>query len=176
MPKPETIYVASTKDLRDAMSAGYALDQVAIPDLESEINKARTAGFDEGKAAGYAAGRNSRIASEVGTLEPDVLQTVRNAERDRVIGIQALTEQGFENIAKAAIDQGDGVETFALMMLRDKKDRGITMDAIRRDSPAPAPHARSPDDSGAAKALNDPARLNATEIFARRKGASTGTA
>lgn len=67
------------------------------------------------------------------------------AERARIRSIQQMVRPGFERLADSAIEHGSTVEQFALAMVREQADRGITLDAIRRDAPSPAPHAKVPD-------------------------------
>ena len=58
-----------------------------------------------------------------------------------------------------------------MAVLTEKKDRGITMEAVRRDAPLPAPHGGFSNHSLEATAASDPERLNrmAEDTFARRK-------
>ncbi len=66
-------------------------------------------------------------------------------ERSRIRSIQQMVRPGFERLADSAIEDGSTLEQFALAMIREQADRGITLDAIRRDAPNPAPHASAPD-------------------------------
>lgn len=121
--KPHQVTVRNTDELRLALAAGYEGSQITIapPDSAEAIAAARAEGVTEGKA--------------------DAAKDAVAAERKRIAEIQALARAGFERELAAAIDHGDSPEAFALTLLKAAQDRGITLEAIKRDSPAPAPHA-----------------------------------
>lgn len=128
------ITVSNTEDLRQALAAGYKADQITIASNEAAIAAAR----QEGETAGKAAAVEGAV----------------KAERDRVTGLQALGRQGFEAELKAAIDEGQSTGAFALALMQAASDRGVTLDAIRKDAPTPAPHT-PPDNGGNQKASWD---------------------
>lgn len=114
------ITVSNTDDLRQALAAGHKADQVTIASNEAAITAAR----QEGEAAGRAAATEGAI----------------KAERDRVTALQALARPGFEAELKTAIDEGHSAGAFALSLMQAASDRGVTLDAIRKDASVPAPH------------------------------------
>lgn len=122
------VTVSTTDDLRNALAAGHTADQIVIASNDSAIAAARA----EGEKAGREAATTGAVA----------------AERARIAEIQALARPGFEAELKAAIDQGDSPAAFALAMVKAAQDRGITLEAMRRDAPPAASHAKPGDDRG----------------------------
>ncbi|MDY4296822.1 MULTISPECIES: S49 family peptidase [unclassified Xanthomonas] len=143
------VTVSTTADLRSALAAGHTADQIVIADNSSAIAAARA----EGEAAGRAAATEEAV----------------KAERTRVLHLQSLSRSGFEAELATAIDNATSPEAFALALLRAAQDRGITLDAVRRDAPTAAGHARP----GDASAKAAPARLSSSDIFARRRAATS---
>lgn len=129
------VTVSTTEDLRQALAAGHTADQITIASNDAAIAAARA----EGEAAGREAG-----AAEA-----------RTSERQRVLGIQALSRQGFEAETQAAIDGGATPEAFAHTLLKAASDRGITLDAIQKDAPKAAPHSSANASEGKQKASWD---------------------
>ena len=113
------VTVSTTEDLRQALAAGHTADQITIASSDDAIKAAR----EEGEQAGRKATHDDAI----------------KAERKRVLDIQALVKDGFQTEAQAAIEAGDSPEAFALAMVKAANDRGITLDAIRKDAPKAAP-------------------------------------
>lgn len=150
--KSGQVTVSTTEDLRKALAAGYTADQITIESADASaiaIATARAAGVDEGRAS--------------------VTDAAVTAERARIADIQALGRAGFEAEQKAAIDNGDSPAAFALSLMKAAQDRGITLDAIRKDAPAAATHAKPGSDT-APKAEGP----NATTIFESRRQAAYG--
>ena len=145
------ITVSTTEDLRNALAAGHAAENIHIASNEDAIAQARAAGVEEGRKAA--------------TSDAVV------AERKRIADLQALSRSGFEAELKAAIDGGDSPEAFALSLLKAAADRGITLDAINKDTPPAAEHARAGGDDAAPKAN----RLSPSSIFASRRKAASST-
>ena len=146
------VTVSNTEDLRNALAAGHTADNIIVASNDDAIAQARVAGEVEGRKAAT----DGAIA----------------AERKRIDEIRALAHAGFDAELKAAIDNGDSPEVFALAMVRAAKDRGITLDAMRKDAPTVAAHAKAGDDGKAA-----PPSISATNIFAaRRKAAANSSA
>ncbi|HHF0206095.1 S49 family peptidase [Pseudomonas aeruginosa] len=56
------------------------------------------------------------------------------AERKRLLGINALASKGFEKEIAAAIEDGSSVEATALQLVKAAQDRGITLAGIKSDS------------------------------------------
>lgn len=145
------VTVTSTADLRNALAAGKTADQIVIASNDDAIAAAR--------AEGEAAGRQTAVAEAVA------------AERTRIAQIQAMARSGFDAELRTAIDEGHTPEAFAMTLLRTAQDRGITLDAIRKDAPPAAPHARAADDNGGKPAV----RLSASSIYDKRRQAAAPT-
>lgn len=147
MASNTTVTVSNTDDLRTALAAGYTADQIVIKQPEN------AAAIAAARAEGEQAGRESATASAA------------LAERQRISKINALARRGFDAELKAAIDNGDSPETFAMALLTAAADRGITLDAISKDAPKPAPHAK-PEDGN-----KQTASVNSSDIYAARAAA-----
>jgi signal peptide peptidase SppA len=145
------ITVSTTEDLRNALAAGHPADQITITSNADAVAKARS--------EGEAAGRQSATTDAV------------TAERKRIADLQALGRAGFEAELKTAIEKGDSPEAFALTLMRTAQERGITLDAIRKDAPAAAAHARPGDD-----VVDKPKARSASAIFNARRQASAPSA
>lgn len=128
MSNPKTVKVSNTEDLSLALAAGYTPDQIVIDNAEA-VAAAKAEGIAEGRAS--ATPDANAIRAEAA-----------KAERERIASIDAVSRAGFEAERKAAIESGASVEAFALSMLKAAQDRGITLDAIKKDSPAAAAHAK----------------------------------
>ena len=138
MSKKQTVTVSNTDDLRFALAAGYEADQIVIAQQSNQeaIASARAEGIAEGKASA----QTEAVA----------------AERKRIADLQALARAGFDAELKAAIESGDSPGNFALTLLKAAADRGVTLEAIRKDAPPPATRANPPKpDASGAKAWND---------------------
>lgn len=122
------VTVSNTGDLREALAAGYTGDQISIASNDAAIAAARA----EGETTGRAASTDDAV----------------KAERKRVLDIQALSQAGFEAETKAAIDNGDSAEAFAMALVTAARDRGVTLTAIRKDAPLAAKGA-APTNEGA---------------------------
>ena len=60
---------------------------------------------------------------------------VGEAEKERIISILAIQSPGFDSIINAAImDREATAETTALKILKEQKNRGISLDEIKKDS------------------------------------------
>jgi len=129
----KTVKVANTDDLRLALAAGYEADQIEV-DTSAAVAAARAEGVAEGKKSGASDGKDEAV----------------KAERSRILKIQALARPGFDAIVKKAIDAGDSPEAFAMAMLTEANDRGISLDSIRKDAPPPASHAKPSNDAASA--------------------------
>lgn len=150
--KKGQVTVANTEDLQTALAAGYTGDQIVIASNDAAIAQARAAGEEAGRA--------------------HATEAAVRAERTRIAEIHALTREGFAAEAQAAIDHGDTPAAFALTLLKAAQDRGITLDAIRKDAPKAAAHARPGDDG----APDNVVKLSSKKIFeSRRKAAAEAT-
>lgn len=132
----KTAKVSSTEQLVQALAAGYEAKDITIehPGADAAIAKAKADGIAEGKASAAA---DIEAAKKAGA----------DIERKRVLAIQKLSRKGFEALATKAIDEGQTPESFALALLTEAGDRGITLDAIKRDAPAAAPRTSPPNES-----------------------------
>lgn len=132
-------------DLQQALAAWLEPGNIelAIEDVQGRIEAARIAGIDEG----YRKGLAEKISSEAGKVNPSIRAEIAREERERVISIQGIAKAGFATVVLQAISEGWTAEKFALEQYRIEMDRGITLDAMRRDAPRPAAHARPGDDS-----------------------------
>jgi hypothetical protein len=146
------IAVKNTDQLRDVLVAGYQPHQIRF-DKTAALADVREAA----EAAGFEHGKREQSAD---SLEAAVL-----AERERILGIESLSQAGFEREVIAAIAKGTTRAAFATEMVREINDRGVTLDAIRRDAPNPAPHASAPDDRMPSK----PKAPSAEAAYARRR-------
>lgn len=126
------VKVGSTEDLHLALAAGYEGSQIEI-DVSTAIAAARAEGVAEGKAAG---------APDVDAVRASAVA----GERVRIAAVQKLARPGFEAIVEKGIEDGTAVADVALAIMTAAADRGITLDAIRKDAPQPAPHAKTPSD------------------------------
>jgi signal peptide peptidase SppA len=147
------VTVSTTADLHTAIAAGYAPEDISIAPAASAAatNDAIVAARAEGVAEG------TKASAETAVL----------AERKRIADIQGMARAGFDAELKAAIDNGDSPQAFALTLLTAAKDRGITLDAIGKDTPAAAAHAKP------GGATNPLARTpNARDIYAKRREAT----
>ena len=145
--KSGQVTVSSTDDLRQALAAGYSADQIIVASQDDAIAAARAEGVAEGKAS----------ASE----------TIVAGERARIAKLQSLARAGFDTELQAAIDTGATPEAFALALIEAAADRGVTLDAIRKDAPPAAAHGGKADDSAAPTAAAK--SLTPQEIFAKRR-------
>lgn len=146
------VTVSSTEDLRNALAAGHTADQIVIASNDAAIAQARS----EGESAGRQAATTDAVASE----------------RTRIAEIQALARPGFEAEVKAAIDNGDSPATFALALIKAAQDRGVSLEAMRKDAPKAAAHAKPGDDRS--KDDIKVVSLSPKNIFAARAQAAGG--
>ena len=128
------------------------------------VERARKEGFQAGKEESerqWAEERANLVNAAIDLNSTEIEGGVRAQERKRILGIQAITKRGLESVADEAIEQGVSEEEFALMMLREIHDRGITLDAISADAPPIAPLAPPPRDESYA--------LKGPGVFAKSK-------
>jgi signal peptide peptidase SppA len=125
------VSVSTTEDLRKALAAGYTADQITVANgSEAALAAAR--------AEGEATGRKATIDAAVA------------GERGRIAQLQALRRQGFDAEYTAALEGGHSPEAFALSLMKAAQDRGVTLDALRKDAPPAQPHANPADQPKAA--------------------------
>jgi len=55
-------------------------------------------------------------------------------ERKRIEDIRALALEGFENLVEKAIKEGISASDFAVMQLKEQKERGITLSQIKKET------------------------------------------
>jgi signal peptide peptidase SppA len=122
------VTVSTTDDLRKALAAGFTADQITVAaSSEAALAAARA----EGEAAGRKASTDTAVL----------------AERNRIAQIQTLRRAGFDAEFNAAIEQGSSPEAFALSLMKAAQDRGVTLEAIRKDAPPAAPHSSTKDNA-----------------------------
>lgn len=126
------IKVASTDDLQLALAAGYEGSQIEV-DVSAAVAAARAEGVAEGKAAN---------APDLTAVRKEAAE----AERARITKIHSLARAGFDKEMQEAIDSGAEPSAFALSLIEAANDRGITIDAIKKDSPPAASHAKPGDE------------------------------
>lgn len=134
--------VQNTEQLRLALAAGHKPDQIEMvhPITQAQVDAAVATARAEGVAEGKSVAQADVIAKE----------------RKRIADINAIAEEGFEKELAAAVDTGTSAADFALALALARKDRGVTMAAIRRDAPNAAPRANPPKpDATGAKAWDD---------------------
>lgn len=139
----KTVTVTNDADFRTALAAGYTTDQIKIgaPDNSAALKAAREEGIAAGKAEAKAAHDAEMKAAR---------ETVATAERARLTALREIAEPGFDAELKAAIEGGHSPEQFALTQMKAAKERGVTLGAIRKDSPhAPNAPAPAPGSKGA---------------------------
>ena len=190
----QPVVVSSTQDLVNAIAAGYAPEQIQLRLPAAEIEQARAAGFDAGRAQGNAdiearlaqareegarEARKAMLQAADGGIPLDLRDAIAVAERERILSIQSMTEDGFERLANECIHSGATAEQFAVKFLLDKKDRGITMEMMRKGAPKAAGHGGKPGESydmpggGTSPTSVSRERLSeqAEEIFESRRAA-----
>lgn len=126
----KNIKVKNTDELRTAMDAGYTRDEIEIvaQDTAPAIAAARQEGAAEGRATGLDEGQKLGATNE----------------RTRLAALAEVVEEGFEAEHKLAIEAGHTPQEFAYAQTKAKKDRGITVGAIKKDSKG-AQHAAAGD-------------------------------
>jgi hypothetical protein len=160
--------VTTTDELRQALAAGHSADRIVVQpaDAATVVDAALAAaeqGFEAERQA-WAAERAKLVGSALDLNLPEQAEKIRADERKRILEIQALAPRGFEKLAARCIEDGTSIEQFALKQMMDAKDRGITLDSIKRDAPPAAPHAAPP-------AAEDGNKLgiNAAAVYRERK-------
>jgi signal peptide peptidase SppA len=147
------VTVSTTADLRSALAAGHTPEQIVLAPAASGD------AIDAARAEGVAEGQKAATDNAV------------KAERDRITKLQSMARAGFEAELTAAIETGQSPEAFAMALLSAASDRGITLDAIKRDSHAPAAHAKPGESQGGGTA-----RRTTSDIYAARRQQSAGAA
>jgi capsid assembly protease len=131
---------------------------------EKMVTVSNTADLRLALAAGYGADQIEIEAPKA--IDTDALRLeAAVAERQRIAALHSLAREGFAAELSAAIENGSSPEAFALTLLTEANDRGITLEAIRRDSPKPAPHAKPADAQVSAP------RIDHDAIYASRRAA-----
>lgn len=184
--------VTSTRDLVDALAAGYPPERIILAPPSSDIEQARASGFQDGYDKGCAdlkarvqaardeganAARMTMVNSVQDGIPLEVREAIALAERSRILQIQSITQDGFERLAAECIADGTSAESFAVKLLKDKKDRGITLEAIRNDAPVaaeqggkPSPLYGTPGDASPTSERREAFRKIGEAAFANRQG------
>lgn len=94
----------------------------------------------------YTQDQLAAAVSTARTEEQNKVQGAVVAERNRIKSLQALSRPGFEKTVAEGIDQGHEPGAVALAIMTEAADRGITLDAIRKESPSAGGRAPPPAD------------------------------
>lgn len=132
--KKGQVTVSSTADLRTALEAGYTAEQIEIA-TPAPAASADAAAIAKAREEGMVEGRKAATDEAV------------RAERTRIRELQALGRAGFEAELSAAIENGDTPATFALALVTAAKERGVTLDSLRKEAPDAKAHANAPNPS-----------------------------
>lgn len=89
----------------------------------------------------YSQEQLSAAVAAARTEEADKAQALVVAERQRIAAVQKLSRPGFEPIVQKGVEDGTSAAEVALAIMTAAADRGITLEAIQKDSPPPAAHA-----------------------------------
>lgn len=126
------VTVSNTADLRTALEAGYAAENIQIaagPDVEKIKAEARA----EGVAAGKTEGKSEAEKASAATTDAAVKSAV-DAERKRCGALLGLSSAKLEPALVKAIDEGTTAEATALALVKDAKDKGVTLAGIQADA------------------------------------------
>lgn len=89
----------------------------------------------------YSQDQLNAAVSAARTDEAAKVQVAVTGERQRIAAVQKLSRPGFEPIVQKGVEDGTSAAEVALAIMTAAADRGITLEAIQRDSPKPAAHA-----------------------------------
>lgn len=127
------VTVSNTTALRAALDAGHTPEEITV--LEVDIEKIKT----EAVAAAQADWQAKQTAAiEAATKE--AREVAVKAERDRIVGLQAISMKGFEKEVAAAIESGATVEATAVQITKLARERGVTVDSLKAGAPAAVRH------------------------------------
>lgn len=137
-----SITVHSTADLRTALEAGYAGEQISIATTNVDAIKAEA--FAAGKAEGLEAGRKEADAKAEAAA---VAATA--AERARVTALLPVNGLKADAPFGKAVAEGKTAADLALAMVTEAHDKGVSLQAIANDA-TKTTHANPPNDTGKA--------------------------
>jgi len=89
----------------------------------------------------YSQDQLNAAVSAARTDEAAKVQAAVTGERQRIAAVQKLSRPGFEPIVQKGVEEGTSAAEVALAIMTAAADRGITLEAIQKDSPKPAAHA-----------------------------------
>ena len=89
----------------------------------------------------YSQDQLNAAVSAARTDEAAKVQAAVTGERQRIAAVQKLSRAGFEAIVQKGVEEGTSAAEVALAIMTAAADRGITLEAIQKDSPKPAAHA-----------------------------------
>lgn len=143
MSNRKSVTVSSTQGLQDALAGGYEPRNIEFKSAftAEDVERVRAQAFQGGRIAAM------RELATADGVPAEVKAEIAAMERDRVMAIHSLTQPGLEGIARKAIELGTSLERFALQQAQQIQDRGITLDAIRRDAPQAVAFSSASDDS-----------------------------
>jgi signal peptide peptidase SppA len=108
----KVVIAATTAALVTALAAGNKPEDISFEDNSESI-----------RTQERAAGKTQLDAAVV-------------AERTRVLSIQALGQEGFEDVVTAQINSGASEAEASLAIMKAVKDRGVTLGALRKEGQA----------------------------------------
>ncbi|MBW5416117.1 MULTISPECIES: S49 family peptidase [unclassified Pseudomonas] len=135
--------VKTTAELQAALAAGTDPQTITIAAERVDVEAIKANAHLEGRKEGLEAGAA--------------------AERERIAGIQALAQPGFDAEIKTAITEGLSVEAAGLALYKAAQDRGVTLAGIKND--ATRAGAAAPKGERSEKRT-----INTQSIWAGRKG------
>lgn len=124
------ITVATTAEFRSAIEAGHTPEEISLKAFDAEAIRA------EARAA-LQTELDAKHKTDIEAARKEATETAVKAERQRVVGLQAIALQGFEKEVQAAIESGATVEATAVDLTKAARTRGVTLGALRGDVPAP---------------------------------------
>lgn len=144
------ITVRTTAELRAAIEAGHAADEITLETVDVEKIKADAiAAHDKEQEPKIQA----RIDAALKDANGKTREEAAKAERERVAQLQGLaaTTKGFEKEIQAAIDKGTSFADAAAEVVKLGKERGVTVSSLRQGAPAAVAHGGSGSDAPAAQ-------------------------
>lgn len=143
------------------------ITELAKPAATIQRNRTMKVSTTAELQAALAAGTDPQtievIAVDTDALKAEATQAAATAERERILGIQALAAPGFEQEVSTAIGQGVTVEAASMSLFKAAQDRGITLAGIKGDA--------TKTKTAAPSEGNGSAVISTSAIWAGRKGA-----
>jgi signal peptide peptidase SppA len=152
---------------RQAIDAGLVDSELTLEAVIQQLNDDFQARSQGGRPS-ISTTRSGTMSEETKTLSEteaqDRASKAAATERERVLGIQALSLPGHEDLVRACIADGLTVEGASLKILTAEKAKKAQVHAdIVKDAPRPAPTTTAPDDGAVAKAKADEERAKVAD-------------